>query len=336
MAFEVRIPPLGESITEGVITRWAKQDGDAVRQDDVLLELETDKAGMEIAAERPGVLRILRGEGETVAVGDVVGRIEEGVGRAAPAAAPAVTSPPRREELRVEPAPVASGPAPEPAPQSPAVRRLVAEHGLDPTRIASTGKGGRLTKEDVLTHLERTGEPASEARPPMPPAVSPRAATPTARIAGEGEEPVPMSRIRRRIAERLVQAQHTAAILTTFNEIDMSAVMALRAAQKERFQKTHGAALGIVGYHAGDATVRVSNLMAFAARAEGTWGCPPSLFPEILELVLQGKVALEPFVEVHPMSAVNDVLTGLKNHALKRRPILVPDFSETTAAAGRS
>jgi 2-oxoglutarate dehydrogenase E2 component (dihydrolipoamide succinyltransferase) len=270
MAFEVRIPPLGESITEGVITRWAKQDGDAVRQDDILLELETDKAGMEIAAERPGVLRILKGEGETVAVGDVVGRIEEGAGRAAPAAAPAAASPPpRREELRVEPAPVASGPAPDPAPQSPAVRRLVAEHGLDPTRVTSTGKGGRLTKEDVLTHLERTGEPASETRPPMPPAVSSRAATPTARIAGEGEEPVPMSRIRRRIAERLVQAQHTAAILTTFNEIDMSAVMGLRAGHKEQFQRTHGVALGFMSFFARACVMALRDLPALNAEIRG-------------------------------------------------------------------
>ena len=307
MAVEVRIPPLGESVTEGVIVRWAKRDGETVAKDDVLLELETDKATMEIAAESAGTLHVLRQEGDTVNVGDVVGSIDDGLstpaprvrlatdvdGGESPSAAPARPAAPLPSP---GPGPVATpnleGASEQDAvatargvgPLSPAVRKLIEEHELDPAAIAASGKGGRLLKEDVLAYLERrdttsaratnaaprpTAAPASA--PPTPrvleapstarigvapasaarPAVAAAsAAAPGARGADEGEEIVPMTRLRKRIAERLVQAQHTAAILTTFNEIDMSAVIALRAAQKERFQKLHGVALGFMSFFA--------------------------------------------------------------------------------------
>jgi len=255
MAFEVRIPTLGESVTEGVIVRWAKQDGEAVKPDDILLELETDKASMELPAERAGVLRIVKAAGEKVAVGELVARIEEdgGARAAAPAAprqAPAAPEAPKpvppvpaapaaplaRAEAEAEPvAARAVGPL------SPAVRRLLAEHDLDPTLVPASGKGGRLTKEDVLAYLERSARPV---RIDVPAAPQPSAAL------AEGEERVPLSPIRRRIAERLVQAQQTAAILTTFNELDMSAVIALRAEHKERFQKQHGIGLGFMSFFA--------------------------------------------------------------------------------------
>jgi len=251
MPFEVRIPTLGESVTEGVIVRWAKQDGEAVKPDDILLELETDKASMELPAERAGVLRIVKAAGEKVAVGELVARIEEdgGVRAAAVAAAPppaapeapkpAPAAPPRRlapAEAEAEPTATRAG-----GPLSPAVRRLLAEHDLDPTLVPASGKGGRLTKEDVLAYLERSARPVRIEVPPAP--------QPSATLA-EGEERVAMSPIRRRIAERLVQAQQTAAILTTFNEIDMSAVIALRAEHKERFQKQHGIGLGFMSFFA--------------------------------------------------------------------------------------
>ena len=251
MTFEVRIPTLGESVTEGVIVRWAKQDGEAVKPDDILLELETDKASMELPAERAGVLRIVKAAGEKVAVGELVARIEEdgGVRAAAVAAAPppaapeapkpAPAAPPRRlapAEAEAEPTATRAG-----GPLSPAVRRLLAEHDLDPTLVPASGKGGRLTKEDVLAYLERSARPVRIEVPPAP--------QPSATLA-EGEERVAMSPIRRRIAERLVQAQQTAAILTTFNEIDMSAVIALRAEHKERFQKQHGIGLGFMSFFA--------------------------------------------------------------------------------------
>src|SRR2546429_1579707 len=255
MAFEVRIPTLGESVTEGVIVRWAKQDGEAVKPDDILLELETDKASMELPAERAGVLRIVKAAGEKVAVGELVARIEEdgGARAAAPAAprqAPAAPEAPkpvppvpaaraaRLARAEAEAEPVAARAV---GPLSPAVRRLLAEHDLDPTLVPASGKGGRLTKEDVLAYLERSARPV---RIDVPAAPQPSAAL------AEGEERVPLSPIRRRIAERLVQAQQTAAILTTFNELDMSAVIALRAEHKERFQKQHGIGLGFMSFFA--------------------------------------------------------------------------------------
>jgi 2-oxoglutarate dehydrogenase E2 component (dihydrolipoamide succinyltransferase) len=264
MSVEVRIPTLGESVTEGVIVRWAKRDGEGVKADEVLLELETDKASVEIPAPGGGVLHILKPEGEKVAVGDVVARIDEdGAERrpapaaARPAAPTAAQAPPVAPVSPVPPAQPNPGVASEqettepvtPAravgPLSPAVRRLLAEHDLDPVAIPATGKGGRLTKEDVLAFLARDRASA----PARPVAVAPAARRP-AEAAAEGEERVPMTPIRRRIAERLVQAQRTAAILTTFNEIDMSAVMALRAEHKEAFQKRHGISLGFMSFFA--------------------------------------------------------------------------------------
>jgi 2-oxoglutarate dehydrogenase E2 component (dihydrolipoamide succinyltransferase) len=252
---DVQIPTLGESVNEGVIVRWAKREGETVRADEVLLELETDKAAMEIPAPRSGVVHILKPEGEKVAVGDVVARIDEdGAPRAQ--AAPKLV-----EQPKPPPGPIArpnleaaseqnavDTPVRAVGPLSPAVRRLLAEHDLDPTVIPATGKGGRLTKEDVLAYLERK-RTATETVPPeraVAPAPAPRPAEP----AGEGEERVPMTPLRKRIAERLVQAQHTAAILTTFNEIDMSAVMALRAEHKDRFREKHGIGLGFMSFFA--------------------------------------------------------------------------------------
>jgi 2-oxoglutarate dehydrogenase E2 component (dihydrolipoamide succinyltransferase) len=254
--FEVRIPSLGESVTEATISRWAKHDGDTVGPDDVLLELESDKAATELPAERAGVLRILKQEGETVVPGDVVARIEDGGTHAAtpPPPPPAAPAPPPASapgpEAGAQPAPPpapAAPPAPgrRTGPLSPAVRNLIDEHGLDPAAIPASGKGGRLTKGDVLTHLERRETMARPAAAAPTPAPAPQAAPARA---GEGDERIPMSRIRKRIAERLVAAQRTAAILTTFNEIDCSAVMALRAQHKDRFQQRHGIGLGFMSF----------------------------------------------------------------------------------------
>jgi 2-oxoglutarate dehydrogenase E2 component (dihydrolipoamide succinyltransferase) len=253
-SFDVQIPTLGESINEGVIVRWAKREGEAVRADEVLLELETDKAAMEIPAPRGGVVHILKPEGAKVTVGDVVARIDED------GAARTQTAPPAQQP-KPPPGPIAKPnleaaseqepvdtPVRAVGPLSPAVRRLLAEHDLDPTVIPATGKGGRLTKEDVLAYLERKRTATETVAPER--AVTPAPAPKPAEPAGEGEERVPMTPLRKRIAERLVQAQHTAAILTTFNEIDMSAVMALRAEHKERFKQKHGINLGFMSFFA--------------------------------------------------------------------------------------
>ena len=297
--FEVRIPSLGESVTEAQIARWAKADGETVRQDEVLLELESDKASMELPAERSGVLHIVKQAGETVGVGDLIARIDDGAVAAAKApeepvpATGHVPSPPPPPPSP-PPAAATAAPPPPPAPASravgplsPAVRNLIEEHGLDPTAIAASGRGGRLTKGDVLMHLERRAasgpaEPApaaSAAAPapapvavnpaPAPSAVAPAPARPASRPAGDGEERVPMTRIRKRIAERLVAAQHTAAILTTFNEIDCSGIMALRAQYKDRFQQKHGVGLGFMSFFARACIAALDEIPAVNAAIDG-------------------------------------------------------------------
>ncbi|HXG09076.1 MAG TPA: 2-oxoglutarate dehydrogenase complex dihydrolipoyllysine-residue succinyltransferase [Gemmataceae bacterium] len=254
MAVEIKVPTIGESITEGRLSRWLKKDGERVRADEPVFELETDKATGEVPAPASGVLRISVPEGETVTVGAVVGRIEE------EAAAPTSKPPPDQKPAREKSAPPgkpATPPAAEreaPAPAeveallSPAARQLVEDHGLDVRQLSGTGRGGRITKEDVLNYLERCQTP--EARKPAAPPAPPPAPPPLeARPApAERETRQRMSAIRQRIAERLVAAQSTAAILTTFNEVDMSAVMALRAKYKETFQKKHGVGLGLMSF----------------------------------------------------------------------------------------
>jgi 2-oxoglutarate dehydrogenase E2 component (dihydrolipoamide succinyltransferase) len=257
---ELRIPQLGESVTEGTIARWLKQDGDTVAAEEPVLELETDKATMEIPAGVSGRLSIVEPQGAVVQVGTVVARITEGAPAARPArtaptptaaaaptprtpAAPAAPSPPA-----ATPRPAAAGPAAD-APLSPAVRKLVTEHALDPAQLSATGKGGRLTKGDVLRHLEQPASPPTS-RPPEPPITDdggPRAPTASSRAPeGAALERVPMSGLRRRIAERLVEAQQTAAILTTFNEVDLSALLAARRRHREAFRSRHGVDLGLM------------------------------------------------------------------------------------------
>ena len=286
MPFDVRIPPLGESVTEGVILRWLKHDGDRVRPDDLLLELETDKATMELPAERGGVLRILQPEGQKVAVGDVIARLEDsGAADDAKPAAPA-------RPLERAPAPAAAEPNLEAAseqdtlaaapprgvgPLSPAVRRLIEEHGLEAGAIPASGKGGRLTKDDVLAYLERTGRAAPTEAPAAAEAARPDGAdrSPAARprpaptVAADGEERVPMTAIRKRIAERLVQAQRTAAILTTFNEIDMSAVQALRSRYKDRFRERYGVGLGFMSFFARAVIAALAEVRTLNAEIRG-------------------------------------------------------------------
>jgi len=282
MPYEVRIPNLGESVTEGVIVRWAKQDGELVGPDDVLLELETDKASTELPAGYAGVLRILKQQGETVAVGDVVALLDDAAGRPAARPAAAVTAPP--PPAVAEPHPDATSvrsatssptrPA-GPGPLSPAVRRLVTEHDLDPAVIPASGKGGRLTKEDILTHLARASAPkapparalAAVPAQPAPSRLQPAQAPALPQV--DGEERVPMGRIRKRIAERLVQAQRTAAILTTFNEIDMSGVLALRAQHKDRFRETHGIGLGFMSFFARACIAALRQIPAINAEIRG-------------------------------------------------------------------
>ena len=232
MATEIRVPALGESVTEATVARWFKGIGESVARDEIICELETDKVALEVPAPATGTIEAIdAGEGVTVEAGAVLGRIAEGAGAPAKPSAPATPAT----------APVPAS-ARADAPLSPAVRRLIEEHGLDPTAINGTGKDGRILKGDVLAFIENS----SAIAPPTPGAdVATPAKTPGV---GERERRVPMTRLRRRIAERLKDAQNTAAILTTFNEADMGAIMALRTEHRDDFERKHGVRLGFMSF----------------------------------------------------------------------------------------
>ena len=283
MAVEVRIPSLGESVNQGVISRWLKKDGDVVQADEMLFELETDKAAMEIPAEAGGRLEILKPEGAEVTVGTVVARIvTDGAAakagaakKAEPVARPAEA--PARAEPRKEPQRAAEEkPKGDTTPLSPAVRKLVTEHGLDPSGIAASGPGGRITKADVLQRIEG-GKKETEksqfstlaAEPVASAARAERAEPLLAEGEGEAVTRVRMSLFRCRIAERLVEAQRTAAILTTFNEIDMSEVMDLRRRYRDRFEKVHGVRLGFMSLFARAVTQALRDVPIVNAQIEG-------------------------------------------------------------------
>ncbi len=257
MATDILVPTLGESVTEATVAQWLKKSGETVAVDEPLVELETDKVTLEINSSTAGVLsEILAEEGENVEVGALLGRIAEGQADAKPAPAPAK---PAKPEPAATPAP---SPAPsaapsagaEPAPSAdtlaPAVRKLIADKQLNADRIRGTGKGGRITKADVIEAVDaRAAAPAVEARP--------------------REARVRMTRQRKRIAERLKEAQNTAAILTTFNEADMSAVMALRERYRDSFEKKHGVRLGFMSFFTKAAVATLKELPAVNAEIDG-------------------------------------------------------------------
>jgi len=251
MAVEVKIPEVGESITEGFLAEWSQPDGSVVAVEDPLLVLETDKITMTVNAEHSGKLKIMVPEGETVEVGQVVATIDTDV---AAAAAPTQESAPAPAPEAEKGAPTVS---PEPPAQpadhsglSPAVQRLVLEHQLDPATIEGTGKGGRILKGDVIRHLEaRPADTATPVSSEAPKAAEPERPRPQpVALPDQRQTRRPMSRLRQRLAERLVEVQQTAAILTTFNEADMSRVMALRSEYKEEFKKKHEIGLGFMSF----------------------------------------------------------------------------------------
>jgi 2-oxoglutarate dehydrogenase E2 component (dihydrolipoamide succinyltransferase) len=234
---DIMTPALGESVTEATVARWTKKAGEAVRKDEILVELETDKVSLEVAAPADGVLEYIAAEeGATVEPGAVLGRLAEGAVAAAPAAAPAPKAEaPKAEAPKPAPAPAAAPAAA--APLAPSAQRIVAENNLEAGAIAGSGKGGRVTKGDALAALEaRANAPAAPAAPAAP------------REIHEREERVRMTRLRQTIARRLKEAQNAAAMLTTFNEVDMSAVMALRNQYKDGFEKSHGVKLGFMSF----------------------------------------------------------------------------------------
>ena len=272
MSIEIRVPTLGESIVDAVIASWLKHEGDSVNQGDALVELETDKVNVEVNADQSGVLqKILKHEGDTVAVGEVLGMIGEGVsastsqkGDSAEPRTPtgqlasiqSNTNNQRTPTGQLQPlSPVSDGQRPP----SPLARRIASEHHVDISQVKGTSPHGRVTKDDVITYMEQNTQPtAPSQRIAVEPENAPKPATPAPlatpvtaqpKPTNQGrEERIRLSRRRQTIAQRLVEAQHTAAMLTTFNEIDMSAVMEVRSRRKDAFKERHSVSLGFMSF----------------------------------------------------------------------------------------
>ncbi|MGJ5177807.1 2-oxoglutarate dehydrogenase complex dihydrolipoyllysine-residue succinyltransferase [Bradyrhizobium oligotrophicum] len=264
---EIRVPTLGESVTEATIGRWFKKAGDAVAVDEPLVELETDKVTIEVPAPSAGTLgEIVAKDGETVAVGALLGQINDGAAAAKPAAAPAPAKP------VASAAPPAAAPAPAKAlpadtPQAPSVRKLSAESGVDATTVPGSGKDGRVTKGDMLAAIERA---ASAPTPVNQPAAAVQVRAPSPADDAAREERVKMTRLRQTIARRLKDVQNTAAMLTTFNEVDMTHVMALRSQYKDVFEKKHGSKLGFMGFFTKAVVQGLKDIPAVNAEIDGS------------------------------------------------------------------
>jgi 2-oxoglutarate dehydrogenase E2 component (dihydrolipoamide succinyltransferase) len=253
MTTEIRVPGLGESVTEATVAKWLKQPGDAVRIDEPLVELETDKVTVEVPSPSAGVLSEIRVQaGTAIAVGGLLGMIGEGAG---------TILPPKPQPLpQSAPAPQPARTAAATAPvMSPAARKISEENKLAPQAIPASGRDGRVTKGDVLAAIEAR---ANEPKPVYMPPAGPRAR-------GSSEERVPMTRLRRTIALRLKEAQNTAAMLTTFNEVDMSSIMHLRAAHKDSFEKRNGVRLGFMSFFVKACVIALKEIPSVNGEIEG-------------------------------------------------------------------
>ncbi|WP_313116570.1 2-oxoglutarate dehydrogenase complex dihydrolipoyllysine-residue succinyltransferase [Ectopseudomonas guguanensis] len=263
MAIEIKAPTFPESVADGTVATWHKKPGEAVKRDELIVDIETDKVVIEVLAEADGVLaEIIKNEGDTVLSNELLGKLTEGgAAAAAPAAAPAAAAAPAQAA-----APAAA--AGDDAILSPAARKLAEENGIDPNSIAGTGKGGRVTKEDVVAAVEaKKNAPAAAAAKP---AAAPAAAAPVVATGDRTEKRVPMTRLRAKIAERLVEAQSSMAMLTTFNEVDMTEVMALRSKYKDLFEKSHnGVRLGFMSFFVKAATEALKRFPAVNASIDG-------------------------------------------------------------------
>ncbi len=273
---DIRVPTLGESVTEATIGKWFKHAGDAVAVDEPLVELETDKVTIEVPSPAAGVLaEIAAKDGETVAVGALLGQIKEGAGAAAPAkpvaaaekpspaAAPAPPPPPAAAPAVAPPPAAKASPAAMPAP--PSVRKLATESGLDVSTVPGSGKDGRVTKGDMMAAIERA------AAAPLPVAAAPaQARAPSPADDAAREERVRMTRLRQTIARRLKDAQNTAAMLTTFNEVDMSAVMHIRNQYKDMFEKRNGVKLGFMSFFVRACVQALKEVPSVNAEIDGT------------------------------------------------------------------
>ncbi len=282
---DVTVPVMGESVAEGTVASWTKKVGDTVKRDEVLVEIETDKVAVEVFATADGVLsEILAKEGDSVTPNQVIARIGGAGGGGSGGGADTSSSPNADTPVQQpsgageqtpanEPPASQKGPAPAGAPLSPSVQRIVTENRLDPAGIAGTGRDGRITKGDAL-QATAAAPPAKAAPAPQPPAPAPapqvQAPAPTARADQPLEERVRMTRLRQTIARRLKEAQNTAAQLTTFNEVDMSGVMALRAQYKDVFEKKHGVKLGFMSLFTKAVVAALKEVPAVNAEIDGS------------------------------------------------------------------
>jgi 2-oxoglutarate dehydrogenase E2 component (dihydrolipoamide succinyltransferase) len=265
MSIDIKVPAMGESVTEATVARWFKKEGESVARDEPLLELETDKVTVEVPAPAAGSIESISVKaGATVQVGTVLGSIAEGkAGKASvvPAANPDAARPAAKSEAP-KPAPKAEAPKPalkSEAPAMPSAQRIGTESGIPTASVAGTGRDGRVTKGDMLEALEsRAAKPASAVATPSGP-----------RAHADREERVPMSRLRKTIALRLKESQNTAAQLTTFNEVDMTRIMALRSTYKDSFEKKHGVRLGFMGFFAKACVAALKELPNVNAEIEG-------------------------------------------------------------------
>jgi len=268
---EIRVPTLGESVTEATIGRWFKKAGEAVAVDEPLVELETDKVTIEVPAPSAGVLgEIAAKDGDTVAVGALLGQINEGAAGAAkpaPAAAKPATAPPLAPQAAAPAAAPAAKAPPADAPLAPSVRKLWAESGIDASTVPGSGKDGRVTKGDMLAAIEKA---ASAPTPVNQPAAAVQVRAPSPADDAAREERVKMTRLRQTIARRLKDVQNTAAMLTTFNEVDMAHVMAMRAQYKDVFEKKHGVKLGFMGFFTKACVQALKDIPAVNAEIDGT------------------------------------------------------------------
>ena len=267
---EIRVPTLGESVTEATIGKWFKKAGDAVAVDEPLVELETDKVTIEVPAPSAGTLgEIIAKDGETVAVGALLGQITEGAAPAAKPAAPAAQAAPAAAAPApaATPAPAQAKAPPADAPLAPSVRKLSAESGIDAASVEGTGKDGRVSKGDMLAAIEKA---ASSATPVNQPAAAVQVRAPSPASDAAREERVKMTRLRQTIARRLKDVQNTAAMLTTFNEVDMTNLMALRSQYKDVFEKKHGTKLGFMGFFTKACVQALKDIPAVNAEIDGT------------------------------------------------------------------
>jgi 2-oxoglutarate dehydrogenase E2 component (dihydrolipoamide succinyltransferase) len=329
MKTPIKIPAVGESITEATIAQWVKKDGDAVKRDEIVLVLETDKASVEVVAENAGRLSVKTKEGQTVPIGAVVGEIDTDAAGATAATPPAGAS----AKPSAPPPPTASAkPAAPPPPTaafsssqplSPAVRRVVEEQGLNVAGMTGTGKDGRLTKGDVMglngSGLQTVSSaPPVAAKAPAAPAKPTSLPQPKTSVGAQTTTREPMTKLRQTIARRLVEAQHTAAILTTFNEIDMSNVVALRAKYKDKFKEKYGINLGFMGFFVKAALEALKNFPRVNAFIEGS-DVLYNHFYNVGIAVGTEKGLIVPVIKNSDMLSIAEVEQSIKHYAEKAR-----------------